>query len=103
MSLIWTPSSTRPALSQGPSAWRTVCAASTLVAMATAVQVGIGIGSGGGGSGVGIGFGIPIGGGGGGQASQRVDVQMREVASGRVVYQSQASAGGSASRSCSSG
>ena len=32
------------ALSQGPSAWRTVCEASTLVAMATAVQVGIGIG-----------------------------------------------------------
>lgn len=61
-------------------------------------QVGFGIGSGGGGGGVGIGFGIPIGGGGGGQASQRVDVQMRDLASGRVVYQSQASAGGSASQ-----
>lgn len=62
-------------------------------------QVGIGIGSGGWGSGVGIGFGIPIGGGGGGgQASQRIDVQMREMASGRVAYQSQATAGGSASQ-----
>lgn len=61
-------------------------------------QVGIGIGSGGWGSGVGIGFGIPIGGGGGGQAWQRIDVQMRDAASGHVVYQSQASAGSGASQ-----
>lgn len=58
--------------------------------------VGIGISGGGGGGGVGIGFGIPIGGG-GLRASQRVDVQMRDLSTGQVVFQSQASAGSGAS------
>jgi hypothetical protein len=60
-------------------------------------SVGIGIGGGSWGSGVGIGLGIPIGGGGGAtQSSQRVDVQMRDLGTGRVVFQSQASAGSGA-------
>lgn len=58
--------------------------------------VGVGISGGGGGGGIGIGFGIPIGGGGMG-ASQRVDVQMRDLATGQVVFQSQASSGSGAS------
>jgi hypothetical protein len=58
-------------------------------------SVGIGIGGGGGGGGVGIGFGIPIGG--GVRSSQRVDVQVRDAATGQVVYQSQASGGPGAS------
>lgn len=52
-------------------------------------SVGIGIGGGSGGGSVGFGFGIPIGGG-GPRPQQRVDVQMRDVASGQVVFQSQA-------------
>jgi len=59
-------------------------------------SVGVGISGGSGGSGVGIGLGIPIGGG-GPRPSQRVDVQIRDVASGRVVFQSQASGGSGAS------
>lgn len=59
-------------------------------------SVGIGISGGGGGGSVGIGFGIPIGGS-GVRASQRVDVQVRDLASGRVLFQSQASAGAGAS------
>jgi hypothetical protein len=58
--------------------------------------VGIGIGGGGRGGGVGIGLGFPIGGS-GVQASQRVDVQMRDLATGQVVFQSQASGGAGAS------
>ncbi len=54
-------------------------------------SVGIGIGSGGWGSGVGVGVGIPIGGGGLRAARQRVDVQLRELQGGRVVWQAQAS------------
>jgi hypothetical protein len=61
-------------------------------------SVGIGISGGGGGGGVGIGFGIPIGGGGGGvDASQRVDVHLRDLSTGQVVFQSQASGGSDAS------
>lgn len=59
------------------------------------VGVGISGGSGGGG-GIGIGLGFPIGGS-GMRASQRVDVQIRDLASGRVVFQSQASGGSGAS------
>lgn len=59
-------------------------------------SVGIGISGGGGGGSVGIGFGIPIGGS-GVRASQRVDVQVRDLASGRVLFQSQASASAGAS------
>ncbi|TFZ05554.1 DUF4136 domain-containing protein [Ramlibacter henchirensis] len=58
-------------------------------------SVGIGLGSSGRHSGVGIGLGFPIGGF-GAQSSQRVDVQMRDVATGQVVFQSQASGGASA-------
>lgn len=55
-------------------------------------SVGIGISGGGHGGGVGVGLGIPIGGGGGAVAgSQRVDVQLRDVVSGQVVFQSLAS------------
>lgn len=54
-------------------------------------SVGIGIGSGGFGSGVGVGFGIPIGGGGMRPARQRVDVQLRDLQGGRVLWQAQAS------------
>jgi hypothetical protein len=54
-------------------------------------SVGIGIGGGGwGGGSAGIGFGFPIG----GTAvypSQRVDVIMRDLANGRVIFQAQAS------------
>ena len=59
-------------------------------------SVGIGIGGGGRGGGVGIGLGFPIGGA-GVQSSQRVDVVLRELASGRVVFQSQASGSSGAS------
>ena len=52
-------------------------------------SVGIGIGGGGGGGGIGFGFGFPIGG--SAQAAQRVDVQVRDPATGQVVFQSQAS------------
>lgn len=59
--------------------------------------VGVGIAGGsGGGSGIGIGLGFPIGGT-GVRASQRVDVQIRDLAAGRVVFQSQA--GGSSGAS----
>lgn len=53
-------------------------------------SVGIGISGGSGGGGVGIGLGIPIGGT-GARASQRLDVQIRDLASGQVVFQAQAS------------
>lgn len=56
------------------------------------VGVGLGGGSHGGFGGVGLSF--PIGGGGGGvRATQQVDVQVRDLATGQVVYQSQASSG----------
>ncbi|WP_049871300.1 DUF4136 domain-containing protein [Ramlibacter tataouinensis] len=58
-----------------------------------APSVGLGIGGGswgGSGVGVGIGLGFPIGGT-GVRASQRVDVQLRNLASGQVVFQSRAS------------
>ncbi len=57
-------------------------------------SVGIGIGSGGY-SGIGIGLGIPIGG--PPRQVQRVDVTVRELASGRTVYESTASGDGRAS------
>lgn len=61
-------------------------------------SVGIGIGGGSGGGSVGVGLGFPIGGGGyGGQASQRVDVVMRDLGSGQVLFQSQASGSANAS------
>lgn len=53
--------------------------------------VGIGIGGGSGGGGVGVGLSFPIGGG-GVRATNRVDVQLRELSSGQVVFQSQAAA-----------
>lgn len=59
-------------------------------------SVGLGIGGGSFGSAIGIGLGFPIGGGGYQQPSQRVDVVLRDVASGRVVFQSQASGGSGA-------
>jgi hypothetical protein len=59
-------------------------------------SVGLGIGGGSFGSSVGIGLGFPIGGAGVQQPSQRVDVVLRDVASGRVVFQSQASGGSGA-------
>lgn len=62
--------------------------------------VGIGIGGGSGGGSVGVGVGFPIGGGYGGyggQAFRRVDVVMRDLASGQVVFQSQASGSSRAS------
>ena len=52
--------------------------------------VGIGIGGGSRGGSVGVGFGIPIGGG-GVRASHGVDVLMRDLSSGQVVYQARAS------------
>jgi hypothetical protein len=57
-------------------------------------SVGLGIGGGSFGSSVGIGLGFPIGGGAVQQPSQRVDVVLRDVASGRVVFQSQANGSG---------
>ena len=54
-------------------------------------SVGIGIGGGGGHSGVGIGLGFPLGSGGVVQSSNRVDVVLRDLASGQVLFQSQAS------------
>jgi hypothetical protein len=56
-------------------------------------SVGVGVASGGRGGGVGIGLGFPIGGGGSVQTLQRVDVVVRDLASGQVVYQSRASGG----------
>jgi hypothetical protein len=54
-------------------------------------SVGVGAGAGSGGfSGIGIGLSFPIGGA-PVQAFQRMDVQVREVASGQVMFQSQAS------------
>jgi hypothetical protein len=53
-------------------------------------SVGLGIGGGSFGSSVGIGLGFPIGGS-AAPPSQRVDVVLRDLASGRVVFQSQAS------------
>lgn len=61
-------------------------------------NVGVGISGGsGGGGGIGIGFGFPIGGY-GVRAAKRMDVQIRDMASGAVLFQSQASAGGGASQ-----
>jgi hypothetical protein len=56
------------------------------------VNVGVGGGSWGGG-GVGVGLSFPIGGGGVGPA-QRVDVVLRDLATGQVVFQAQASGAG---------
>ncbi|HYF21051.1 MAG TPA: DUF4136 domain-containing protein [Ramlibacter sp.] len=56
-------------------------------------SIGVGLSGGSGGSGIGIGLGFPIGGM-GVQASQRVDVQIRDLSSGQVVFQSQASGSG---------
>jgi hypothetical protein len=53
--------------------------------------VGIGIAGGSHGSGGGIGLSFPIGGGGGYSATQQVDVQLRDLSSGQLVFQSQAS------------
>lgn len=60
-------------------------------------SVGVGVAGGsGGGSSVGIGLGFPIGGS-GPRPAQRLDVQIRELASGRVLFQSQASGSSGAS------
>jgi hypothetical protein len=56
-------------------------------------SVGVSIGGGSRGSGVGIGLGIPIGGSGAVQPSRRVEVLLRDLSSGQVVFQSQASGG----------
>ncbi|KQT11428.1 hypothetical protein ASG30_06015 [Ramlibacter sp. Leaf400] len=56
-------------------------------------SVGVGIGGGGRGGGIGIGLGFPLGGY-AAQGSQRVDVLMRDLSSGQVVFQSQASGAG---------
>lgn len=56
-------------------------------------SVGVAIGGGSRGSGVGIGLGIPIGGSGAVQPSRRVEVLLRDLSSGQVVFQSQASGG----------
>ena len=63
-------------------------------------SVGIGIGGGSRGSSVGVGVGFPIGGGARAQASQRVDVLVRDLTTGQVVFQSQA--GGSSGASAAS-
>lgn len=60
-----------------------------------AVGIGLGGGSGGGFGGVGLSF--PIGGGGAARAAQLVDVQLRDLGTGQVVFQSQASGGSDAS------
>lgn len=57
-------------------------------------SLGIGVGGGGRGGGVGIGLGFPIGGSAPRQV-QRVDVLVRELASGRTVYESNATGDGS--------
>lgn len=59
-------------------------------------SVGVSIGGGSRSSGVGIGLGIPIGGSGAVQAARRVEVLMRDLSNGQVVFQSQASGGASA-------
>lgn len=59
--------------------------------------LGVGVSGGSGGGGVGIGLNFPLGGGGGPRANQLVDVQLRDLGSGQVVYQSQASSGSGAS------
>lgn len=59
-------------------------------------SVGIGLGGGSRGGSVGIGLGFPIGGG-GVRAAQHVDVQLRDLASGQVVFQSRASGSSGAS------
>jgi len=56
-----------------------------------AVGIGLGGGSGGGFGGIGLSF--PLGGSGVRPASQLVDVQLRDLGSGQVVFQSQASGG----------
>ena len=55
-------------------------------------SVGVGVSGGSGGrGGIGIGLGFPIGGFGGPPSTQRVDVLLRDLGNGQVVYQSQAS------------
>jgi hypothetical protein len=56
-----------------------------------AVGLGVGGGSWGRGGGVGVGLSFPIGGGTTAYPSQRVDVLLRDLASGQVVFQSQSS------------
>lgn len=58
--------------------------------------VGIGIAGGSGGGGAGIGLSFPIGGG-GYRPTQQVDVQVRDLSSGQVVFQSRASGSSGAS------
>jgi hypothetical protein len=60
-------------------------------------SVGIGIGGGSRGGFGGVGLSVPIGGGGAPRATQQVDVQLRDLSSGRVMFQSQASGGSGAS------
>ena len=59
--------------------------------------VGIGIGGGGRSSFAGVGLSFPIGGGGGYRSTQQVDVQVRDLSSGQVVFQSRASGSSGAS------
>lgn len=54
-------------------------------------SVGIGLGGGSGGGFGGVGLSFPIGGGGAPRGTQQVDVQLRDLGSGQVVYQSVAS------------
>ncbi len=56
-------------------------------------SLGVAIGGGSRGSGVGVGLGIPIGGSGAVPPARRVQVLLRDLSSGQVVYQSQASGG----------
>jgi len=56
-------------------------------------SVGVTIGAGSRGSGVGIGLGIPIGGSGAVQPSRLVEVLLRDLSNGQVVFQSKASGG----------
>ena len=60
-------------------------------------SVGVGLGGGSGGGFGGIGLSFPLGGSGVARSSQLVDVQLRELGSGRIVFQSQASGGAGAS------
>ena len=54
-------------------------------------SVGVGIGGGGRGGGIGIGLGFPLGGGAVQGGAQRVDVVLRDLPTGQVLFQSQAS------------
>ena len=57
-------------------------------------SVGVGVGGGSGGGGVGIGLSFPIGGMAPVYPTQRADVVLRDLASGQVVFQAQASGAG---------